>query len=174
MGIWINMVKCYHMWGFKQTYSCWYFSLHVRYSGYRHLNWTPRDSKHVGWKQLSLIKQSCFQFVLIKTSFSLLTHSFFYSGLGLGGLLKEVLLISSVGFFLSVFLTKLNSEMKAPVRATRKFPSQRKRRIRAHSTLIYRAHKEVRTTAPTWVDTWCLKLDQRLVILFCFFSWNDI
>ncbi|KAM7405911.1 hypothetical protein PAMP_000324 [Pampus punctatissimus] len=33
--------------------------------------------------------------------------------------------------------------MKAPVRTARRVPQQMKRRVRAYSTLIYRAHKEV-------------------------------
>ncbi|CAK6970805.1 Histone H2B [Scomber scombrus] len=33
--------------------------------------------------------------------------------------------------------------MKAPVRAARRIPQQKRRRVRAYSTLMYRAHKEV-------------------------------
>ncbi|AWP01329.1 putative histone H2B.3-like [Scophthalmus maximus] len=46
--------------------------------------------------------------------------------------------------------------MKAPVRATRRTRPQTKKRTRAHASLVYRAHKEVRpvgTRSPDFLAT---------------------
>lgn len=57
---------------------------------------TLRVLKPGGWKKFSLIKQSCFQFVFIKTSSS---HTHFYPALITGGIIKLLLGSSSADFF---------------------------------------------------------------------------